>query len=442
MHLPTAHLLRRLACIALAVTSFCGTGCVNSLKNTIPAQCLPPELVGPSRDDLIPIDFTMLGQKAPAAHVIGPNDVLGIHIQGVLGQGQETAPATHYPTKFGDSDSGNFLSPAVGTPITVGPDGTITLPLVPPIPVAGLTLAEATEKIRETYTVERQLLQPGRDIINVTLIKARSMQVLVLREDAIMNWPILKPQTSTLLVKRGSGNGIDLPMYQNDVLHALTESGGLPGSDATNEVWVLHGARKEQWEAMAAALDRNADAAHLGLHDGDAQSRLVRIPLKLLPGEVPGFTSADVTLETGDVVYIPSRDFEHFFIGGVLNGQQVFLPRDYELDVLGAISMAGGSPTGPPGSAASSLFGKIGSGPGAILPPTRVLILRKVPGGDQITIHVDLKKCIHDRKERIPIRPGDVILLQFTPGEIVGNYFLNLFNFNATISRTYFSQVQ
>src|SRR5260370_15826504 len=143
MHIPLDHLLRRLACIALALLSVGGTGCVNSLKNTIPAQCLPPELVGSSREDLIPIDLTMLGQKAPAAHVIGPNDILGIHIQGVLGQGQETAPATHYPTKFGDSDSGNFLSPAVGTPITVGPDGTITLPLVPSIPLGGLVLAGA-----------------------------------------------------------------------------------------------------------------------------------------------------------------------------------------------------------------------------------------------------------------------------------------------------------
>jgi hypothetical protein len=308
--------------------------------------------------------------------------------------------------------------------------------------VAGLTLVEANERIRDAYTGERQLLQPGRDLINVTLIKARSVQVLVMREDSIMNWPILKGNSSTLLVKRGSGNGIDLPVYQNDVLHVLGETGGLPGSDAPNEVWVLHGTRKEQWDTMTAALDRNPDVARLVPRDADAPSRLVRIPLKVLPGEPPGFTPADVILESGDVVYIPSRDFEHFFVGGVLQGQQVFLPRDYELDVIGAIAMAGGSATGPPGSAAGSLFGKIGSGPGAILPPTRVLILRKIPGGDQVTIHVDMKKALHDRRERLPIRAGDVILLQFTPGEIVGNYFLNLFNFNASISRTFFTQVQ
>ena len=34
------------------------------------------------------------------------------------------------------------------------------------------------------------------------------------------------------------------------------------------------------------------------------------------------------------------------------------------------------------------------------------------------------------------------LIRNLTPGEIVGNYFLNLVNFNATISRTFFSQVQ
>jgi len=80
-------------------------------------------------------------------------------------------------------------------------------------------------------------------VINVTLIKARSIQALVLREDSIMKWPIFKANASTLAVKRGSGMAIDLPVYQNDVLHALTETGGLPGSDAGDEVWVLHGAQ-------------------------------------------------------------------------------------------------------------------------------------------------------------------------------------------------------
>ncbi|HVW00687.1 MAG TPA: polysaccharide biosynthesis/export family protein [Planctomycetaceae bacterium] len=428
------------ACLLVAFVCLANVGCVNSLKNTVPAHCLPPDIVGPSRDDLQPINFTSLGQKAPPAHLIGPNDILGIYIQGVLGSSESLTPDTHFPPTYGTSISGNFTTPAVGMPVTVLSDGTIELPHVPPVPVAGMTLVQATEKIREVYTSEK-LLQAGRDVINVTLMKARTIQVLVMREDSIMNWPILKSQGSTLVVKRGSANSIDLPVYQNDVLHALTQSGGLPGSDAPNELWVLHGTNQNQWDALTSVLDRPGDLSALTAQNPSGPTRVTRIKLKVYPGEPLDFLPEDVVLDTGDVVFLPSRDAEHFFTGGMLFGQQITLPRDYELDVISAISMAGGSPAGPPGwNSASSLFAGNG-GPGALIPPTRVLILRKLPEGGHITIHVDLKRALHDRSERIPIRAGDVILLQFTPGEVAANYLLNLFNFNASISRNFFSNV-
>ncbi len=436
MYASNDGLLRAFACMTVAVTCACSMGCVNSLRNTIPAQCLAPELLDPSRDDLVPIDFTLLGQKPPPAHVIGPDDILGVYILGVLGNGQGIQPETHFPNKFGDSATGNFTAPAVGSPVTVMADGTIALPHVPPVPVAGLTLTEATQKIREVYAAE-QLIQPGRDVIKVAVIKARSVQVLVLREDSIMNWPIFKQNTQTLAVKRGSGKAVDLPVYQNDVLHALTETGGLPGSDACDEVWVLHGGHKEHWEAVAASLTKESGPVDGGLDRSTGlEARITKVPLKILSGQSISITPSEMILENGDVVFIPARDREHFFVGGVLNGQQVYLPRDYELDVIGAIAMAGGSPAGPPGGALFS-----GQSPGAMLPPTRVLILRKIPGREQVMIHVDLKKALRDRKERILIHPGDVILLQYTPCQIVGNYLINAINFNANISRGYFTNV-
>jgi hypothetical protein len=431
---------RRLAALVLAVACLHSIGCVNSLKNTIPAHCLPPEILGPSRDNLEPVNFTSLGQKPPPAHLIGPNDILGVFIQGIVGGNESLVPETHFPPTFGTSVTGNFTTPAVGTPVTVMADGTIELPHVAPIQLAGLTLVQATEKIREVYTSEK-LLQPERDVINITLMKPRSVQVLIMREDSIMNWPILKPQGSTLVVKRGSAMPLDLPIYQNDVLHALTQSGGLPGSDAPNELWVLHGANQNQWEALTSVLDRDGDPSSMMPTQAGGPVRVVRVKLKVYPGEDLGFTPDDIVLENGDVVFLPSRDAEHYFTGGLLFGQQITLPRDYELDVISAMSMAGGSPTGPPGwNSAASLFAGNG-GPGAIVPPTRVLILRRLPDGEQVTIHVDLKRALYDRSERIPIRPGDVILLQFKPSEVAANYILNLFNFNATVGRNFFSNV-
>jgi protein involved in polysaccharide export with SLBB domain len=308
------------------------------------------------------------------------------------------------------------------------------------LPVEGLSLTDLRRKIREAYT-DAELLQPGRDVINVTLIKPRTRQVLVIREDSIQRWPILKAPGATLVVKRGNAAAIDLPVYQNDVLHALIQSGGLPGSDAANELWVLHGGQSEHWHAVAAALDGSQDPAKVLSQGGMANARVSRVKLKVLPGEVPEYAPEDVVLDSGDVVYIPSRDAEMFYTGGLLFGQQLTLPRDYELDVIGAIAIAGGSATGPPGwNGASSLFTGNG-GPGSIFPPTRVLVLRKTPDRGQVAIHVDLKKAIRDGRERLPIQPGDVVLLQYTPGEAAGNFVLNMFRFNAGISRNFVSNV-
>ena len=44
--------------------------------------------------------------------------------------------------------------------------------------------------------------------------------------------------------KRGTGQTVSLPVYQNDVLHALAETGGLPGLDAENVIYVIRASRR------------------------------------------------------------------------------------------------------------------------------------------------------------------------------------------------------
>ena len=44
------------------------------------------------------------------------------------------------------------------------------------------------------------------------------------------------PRDGTIISKRGSGQIVRLPVYRNDVLHALAETGGLPGVDGANAV--------------------------------------------------------------------------------------------------------------------------------------------------------------------------------------------------------------
>ena len=42
----------------------------------------------------------------------------------------------------------------------------------------------------------------------------------------------------------------------------------------------------------------------------------------------------------GDIVFIETREREVYYTGGVLQGREIPLPRDYDLDVLAAISLA------------------------------------------------------------------------------------------------------
>ncbi len=64
-------------------------------------------------------------------------------------------------------------------------------------------------------------------------------RVLVIRDEVPLENPTFQSKLTPLYSKRGSAHVVDLPAYENDVLHALSISGGLPGYDAFNEVWVL-----------------------------------------------------------------------------------------------------------------------------------------------------------------------------------------------------------
>jgi hypothetical protein len=130
-------------------------------------------------------------------------------------------------------------------------------------------------------------------------------------------------------------------------------------------------------------------------------------------------------LEEGDVVYIESRDAEVFYTGGLLRGGEHLIPRDYDLDVLGAMAIAGqgiGSQAGQGGQVGGGLVQGIGG-----VPPGRLYILRKTPCNGQVAIEVDLAKAINDPRSRPLVQPGDVLILQYKPCEEALNFGLGTF---------------
>ncbi len=424
--------------LAIFAASMFQVGCVSSVEHAVPAARVPEALLGESRSGLEPIDLSLLQQRPPANHIIGPGDILGVYVYGIIPPQTDQSPVLnnsgavrpeYYPS------GGAIRVPTVGLPLEVQSDGTLPLPLIGNFSIAGMTVKEAADNVRKAYE-GKGVIQKERDRSFVTLMRPRTYRVVVMREDSPSDSPIFLRKDTVPYSKQGTGQVIDLPVFENDVLHALAGSGGLPGLDAWSRVWVLRSCHSGQ-NNVEASRRRIA-----GLSDPDEMLQQlgpgfqkICIPLRLPPCNQPPFTTDDIILNDGDIVYLEPRERDFFYTGGLLPGGRVPLPRDHDIDVVEAVALANGSVGGPGGVSGVAVF-RAGAGPGQIIPPTRVLILRKVrqePNIEQFAIRVDLSRAMRDPSERIRILPDDVVMLTYKPSELAGNVLLNLVNLNYAV---------
>jgi len=298
------------------------------------------------------INFLKLRRTPPQEYVLDGGDTLGIYIQGITGD-KDIPPPVHFPDEGGQ--------PALGYPVPIRDDGYISLPLVAPVRVTGLTIGEAEAKIVRAYTKDKKILLEGSEKIIVTLMKPRSYNVLVIREDVVGS-------SQTALKKR-----VDCQLSE---------------------------------PRMKLSFD---------------QANIVRIPIKAERGAFPQLSEADITLEDGDVVYIKGRERDVFFTGGLLEGGRFPLPRDYQIDVLEAIALAGGASAATAGASGGAL-----SRLGSVKPATQVTVLRRC-GCEQVAIDVDLRFTLSEPSERVIIQPGDLIILEYRKNELFINSFASIF---------------
>jgi protein involved in polysaccharide export with SLBB domain len=351
--------------------------------------------------------------------------VLGVSIE--KSQGAPILPTQLHvalPLQFRDQ---RRLPPGAGFPVEVQADGTVTLPFVTPVKVQGLSLVEAEEAVRRRY-VDKGLIKPDIDRVLVTMIQQRLTSVLVFRQEAASF--TIGSQGVLSSAKRGTGSVIDLPGYENDLLHALAQTGGLPGLDAYNAVIIFRGGFRSP--AERSLLLQQLEACHdrpdtlLGGHC----PQIIHIPLRLPPGQPLPIKPEDVVLQTGDVVFLEARDCELFYTGGLLPPGSHVLPRDIDLDALQAVVRVGG-PLFNGAFGGSNLSGALllqGIGNPS---PSHLVVIRRTPGGGQVPIAVDLRKALRDPSERIRIVAGDLLLLQEKPQEAMARYFTQTFlNFN------------
>lgn len=401
-------------CLILAImgSTVLTSGCAswsNPVANGIPAYLLPDELLASSKESLETIPLSFLRRRTTEKHILGPGDILGVYVEGAIGNDRELPPVS-----FPDSDT---LPPSLGFPIPIRSDGTIPLPLIEPIQVGGMTVEQAEQAVKFAYTQNRKILKEGKQRIIVTIIRPRMVRILVVRKDSAQQsgYQQVPQYANTQLLpnapsRSNDGFVIEIPASEADLFTALARSGGLPSDNAKNEILIY----------------RSSGTVEMPYARRDGVP--TRIPFRVPIGTPPSLTEDDIILNEGDVVVVDSREPEFYYTAGLLPNREVPLPHGYDLTVTEAIARVGG-PLLNGGFGSNNLSGSIvGAGIGNPT-PSLVSVLRKTPDGRQVNIRVDLNDAFRDPREDLILLPDDMVVLQETPRESFARYLTGVFGF-------------
>ena len=409
------------------------SGCAaitNPLANAIPVCNVPPELLcAPSRSAMVTVPLTLLRQKPPGGLPPGRQRRPGrLHRGRLAGQRRRASrssnPPVYFPAQLDPMARG--LPAALGFPINVREDGTIALPLVRSDSRRRHVDRRGRHRPSATPISAARSSVRGRQRIIVTLMQPRTTRVTVIRQEngGFTSGPGGYVATSS---KRGSGNIVNLRAYENDVLSALAETGGLASLEDYSEVIVFkHGPTTPLVEAslQVAAARKEARRAIFSMCP-----QTIVIPTRILPGQPMPFRPQDILLDEGDVVFLEARDREVFYTGGLLPATEQILPRDYDLDVVTAVMKVQGSLIN--GGYSVGVNGGAVVQPGLGNPsPSLLTVVRRTCDGGQVAIARRSESGPGRSRERIRVLPGDVLILQETPGEAIARYVTQIFKFN------------
>jgi len=441
-------LLRRLLCAAWLCYLVSGCAALtNPVADGIPVRKLPPELLCEARHDEQTIPINLLARSRPDVYTLGPGDVLGIWFEALaqLSQPNQLPPIVYNQRAVAPERS--EIPPALGLPFTVQDDGTLALPLIEPVAVRGKTVQEVHKLVLDSYLKADVLTPEGRKKLNliVTLLRKRQTHVLVYRQDIVANVLTGNLNNNFVVTNVGATNGetdaigrsttgagyrVDLEGFDNDLAAALAQTGGFPASNSAEYAVIYRGLLRNDRDRglVLGQLATLRPGCKPGLETG-VDSPIVRIPLRIRPGEVPSFGPEDVILHDGDAVLIEARELEFFYTAGLLPPGEHVMPRDFDLNIIQAVTRVRG-PLINGAFSQSNLSGFIiprGIGNPS---PSLLTVLRPMPGGGQVAIRVDLNRALRDPRENILVQNRDVLVLQETPGEALTRYFTQQFQFS------------
>ncbi len=392
------------------------TGCASWRMKTVTTDELGAEMQASAPARLRPLQLASLGGPVAPQMKIQPGDMLDVTVSDLIGENQ------YYPV-----------------PTRVLEDGTVRLPLVGSVTLAGLSLPGAEQAIFAAYCSQGILKKPQ---VTVALRETRKVRVYVLgavnkpgqidlnaneadllsalvnagglTQDASTNVELrrrmtpgstplpgrrdrnvvqssyrtvgYRPQYSTLpepapIAVAGNDWGKDYPdgSVGNSPYHPVGPK-GTPARNLPTSVLRAEGTIEPEPTTRIIPTPSDGRAIHLDLTNEQDKQRLTQ-----------GFR-----LENGDIISIDDRKAKPIYVIGMVNRPGEYpLPVDRDLRVLEAIGLAGGVDR-------SSL-------------PDKALVIRQRPDGSGVlAVRVDLNSAKKDNSQNIRLMAGDTLSVEET----------------------------
>ncbi|MBN2023886.1 MAG: SLBB domain-containing protein [Pirellulales bacterium] len=326
---------------ALAVCCLLAGGCAQRLYR---ASHLPVEYAAPAPSGIDGVNFGRLGASSGPRDVIAWGDLLSVQV-----------------------DPGLTTTPMRSVEVRVGRDGTVGVPLVGRVPVAGMEVEHAEQAV--AAAARARDIYPNA-FVALRIVKPRENYVTVVGA-------VEKPGT------------YPLPRGNSSLLAALVAAGGVSKA-ACGDVEIRH-------------TDPRLLSPGVMQASGSAGARPVSHETPLTPvGEVvlvnlvtaSGDGGGNRTLEDGDVVNVVKRDLPPIHVLGLVNRPGMFpMNASHEIRLLDSVAMAGGC---------SSRVAD------------RVDVVRHVPGEDApITIQASIQRAIRG-PDNVLLAPGDTVIVRQT----------------------------
>jgi polysaccharide export outer membrane protein len=317
------------------------TGCRHS--QIYQAGSLPPELMAPAMGSLQSIDLSRIARSVGDSEILYPGDVVTVTITTGL---EEQAPT--------------------GWTLRIPETGLAEVPLVGPVPLAGLRIAQAEHAIREESVRRGKFVNPN---VAVLLAQRRSNRVTVVGA-------VEEPGT------------YELPTSQSDLLGALVQAGGL--KDEAGTLIEIRHPPAVTWVAAQGASPPMQLASHAPGFPPPAD--LVRVDLAQAAAQPGG----DYRVFDGSTVMVMKKPKRFIHVIGLVNRADQFeIPEDTEVKLLDAVAMAGG------------LKLEIAD---------KIQVYRTPPGqAEPVVIEASIRKAKRDGRSNIPLAAGDVVSVEETP---------------------------